>query len=113
MQEINNYVPEIVMILALGLGGVALGLQRLFKVWKLTSVETGVVTLLYTELDRLSKQNITLTKELNNLQKEVISLNSELRNLVVENQRLHVEINSLTIELSQLQSLLNQKGLNQ
>ena len=94
--------------LIVGVVGIALGLQKLLKVWKTTSAETSVVDLLHTELDRLCNQNTLLAVALNKLQVEVIALNSELRNLTAENQRLHLEVRALTAEVSRLQIMLKQ-----
>lgn len=90
----------------LALVALALGLQKLLKNWKITDVESSIITLMHAELERMSTQNTTLATELNKLQIELISLNKELNNLTLDNQRLHTEVVALTKEVSRLKNSL-------
>lgn len=91
---------------------IALGLQKVLKNWKETNAESRVITIMHEELDRMSKQNVTLAQELNKLQLEIVTLNKELHKLNLENQRLHTEVVALTAEVSRLQLLLQKGGPN-
>ncbi len=91
---------------ALGLGGIAMGVQQLVKKWKTTSAETNIMTLLHEELERMSKQNALLAKYVNSLQLEANKINLELGKLQYENQKLHAEVVSLTKEVILLRSAL-------
>lgn len=95
------FVTAILAVLAL-----ALGLQKLLKTWKVTDVESSIITLMHSELERMSSQNTLLASELNKLQLEILNLNKELNNLTLDNQRLHTEVVSLTREVSRLQTSL-------
>lgn len=95
----------VLALLALGMG-----IQKLLKSWKATDAESSIITLMHSELERMSTQNTALATELNKLQLEIITLNKELNNLTLENQRLHTEVVALTREVSRLQSMLIQEG---
>lgn len=88
--------------------GATILVQRLLKSWKETSAETSVITLMHTELNRLSQQNSVLTEELAKFQLEVIRLNKQLNELSVENNRLHAEVAALTQEVTRLQHIIRQ-----
>ena len=105
-QTYTSSMPEIFVAALLALIALVLGIQKLLKNWKATEVESSIITLMHTELERMSGQNIKLATELNKLQLELISLNKELNNLTIDNQRLHVEVVALTKEVSRLQSSL-------
>jgi predicted nuclease with TOPRIM domain len=96
------FVTGILALLAL-----AMGVQKLLKNWKITDVESSIISLMHTELERMSTQNTLLASELNKLQLEIINLNKELNNLTLDNQRLHTEVVSLTKEVSRLQTSLS------
>lgn len=98
-------IPELAAGVVLGLVGIAYGLQKLLKGWKDTSTEMSIVTLMHTELDRLSKHNATLSIELNRLQLELVSLHGELQKLTIENNRLHAEVREITKQLARLKSV--------
>ena len=83
-----------------------IGLQRLLKGWKESSTESSVMTMMHTELERMSKHNSTLATELNKLQIEVVTLNQELRKLTIENQQLHAEVAALTGEVNRLHAIM-------
>lgn len=93
-------------VLGVALIGLTVGIQRVLKGWKESSVESSVITIMHTELERMSAQNSILASELNKLQLEIVKLNAELRKLTIENQQLHAEIARLTAEVSRLQTLL-------
>lgn len=101
-----NSIPEIAAAMVVALIAIAFGLQKLFKSWKETNTESSVMTIMHTELERMARQNATLSKELNKLQLEIVDLNRELRKLTVENQRLHSEVQALTGEVTRLQFML-------
>ena len=82
------------------------GLQRLLKGWKESSTESSVMTMMHTELERMSEQNTKLAIELNKLQIEVVTLNQELRKLTAENQQLHAEVAALTGEVNRLHAVM-------
>lgn len=86
----------------------AYGLQKLINGFKTGTAESSILTLMHSELERMSAQNANLSMELGRLQVEVIALNSQLRALTTENQRLHSEVGSLTTEVSRLQHTLQQ-----
>ena len=103
----NNVIAEYAAMIAFGIFGLVLGLQKLLKGWKEGNAETSVITLMHEELERMSKQNKILTEELSKLQIEIINLNKELRTLTDENQKLHREVTTLTSEVSRLKTLLS------
>lgn len=86
-----------------------IGLQKLLKEWRSTSAETSVITLMHTELERMSTQNSALSVELGRLHTEVINLNQQLQKLSIENQRLQVEVGALTSQVRKFKSLSHEK----
>lgn len=113
MDDINSTViAQIASGLVLGLIAVSVGLQKLFKGWKETNIESSVITLMHEELERMSKQNIILASELNKLQIEIVTLNRELHKLNLENQRLQLEVVALTQEVARLQIVLHKGELD-
>lgn len=107
MQELNLGITELVTAVAVGFVGLIVGLQKVLKGWKETSVESNIISLMHDELERLSSQNTKLAEELNKLQIEIIQLNKELRHLSSENQLLHEEISSLNAEIGRLQQVIS------
>lgn len=93
---------------AVSILALAYGLQKLINGFKTGTAESSILTLMHSELERMSAQNANLSMELGRLQVEVIALNSQLRALTAENQRLHSEVGSLTMEVSRLQHTLQQ-----
>ncbi len=77
-----------------------IGIQKLLKDWKSTGAETSIISLMHTELERMSEQNGLLATELNRLQQEMILLNSQLAQLCLENQQLQTEVVALTEEVN-------------
>jgi predicted nuclease with TOPRIM domain len=103
MVEINDHsLIQTVSLVALAVVAFSVGIQKLLRDWKSTHAETSVITLMHTELERMSEQNGLLSKELNRLQQEMIVLNTQLSQLCVENQRLQTEVVALTDEVSKL-----------
>jgi predicted nuclease with TOPRIM domain len=85
--------------------GVFIGAQKILKNWRSTEAETSIITLMHTELERMSEQNTKLSIELGRLHSEVIALNTELQKLTVENQRLQTEVCALTQEVSNFKQM--------
>jgi predicted nuclease with TOPRIM domain len=96
---------QAVSLVALAVMGVFIGLQKILKNWRSTEAETSIITLMHTELERMSEQNTKLSVELGRLHTEIIALNSELQKLTVENQCLQREVIALTVEISNLKTL--------
>jgi len=110
MQELSLSITEVITAVGIALIGIVVGLQKLMKGWKETSIESNILSIMHTELERMAEQNTKLAIELNKLQSEIIALNQELRNLTSENQRLHIEVSSLTSEVGRLQLVLSQSN---
>ena len=105
MVDIENHsLIQTISLIALAVVAFSVGLQKLLKEWKTTGAETSVITLMHTELERMSEQNGVLSKELNRLQQEMIVLNNQLSQLCIENQRLQAEVVTLTYELSRFRT---------
>jgi archaellum component FlaC len=83
----------------------SVGVQKLLKDWKSTNAETNIITLMHSELERLSTQNGVLSTELNRLQQEMIKLNTQLGQLCIDNQVLQTEVVALTDEINKLRIL--------
>jgi regulator of replication initiation timing len=95
---VNNTI-EVLGLVALAILAVFIGIQKLVKDWRSTSAETSIITMMHTELERMSEQNIALSTELGRLHTEVIALNQQLQKLTVENQRLQTEVCALTEQI--------------
>ena len=101
MVEINDHsFIQTVSLVALAVVAFSVGIQKLLKDWKSTGAETSVITLMHTELERMSEQNGLLATELNRLQQEMIILNAQLAQLCIENQQLQTEVVALTEEVN-------------
>lgn len=94
-----------------GVIGAIVGVQTIMKGWKETKTESNIISLMHTELERMSTQNTVLTKELTNLQLEIIKLNKEIRDLSIENQKLYLEVSSINLEVSQLREVIVDNSL--
>lgn len=110
MTALPTSIAELSAIAVIALVTLAFGIQKLVTTWQKDNAEESIVTLMHSELERMSKHNSVLAVELQKLQIEVIALNQQLRDLSVENQKLHVEVMSLTSEVTRLQNIL--KGSN-
>lgn len=106
---VTDRLIEVLGGLALAIIAVFIGIQKIIKDWRSTSAETSIITIMHTELERLSEQNTALSTEIGRLHTEIIALNRELQNLTTENQRLQAEVIALTKEVSSLK-LLTTKG---
>jgi len=104
----DNFI-QVLGASALAIITLFIGLQKLLKEWKSTSAETSVITLMHTELERMSTQNSALSVELGRLHTEVINLNQQLQKLSIENQRLQVEVGALTNQVRKFKSLSDEK----
>jgi hypothetical protein len=102
---------ETLAAVAAGVVGVVVGIQTIMKGWKESRTESSIITLMHTELERMSSQNILLSSELNKLQIEIIHLNKEIRDLSVENQKLYREVASITSEVSLLREVIIDNSL--
>jgi len=101
MVEIDNHsLIQTISLVALAVIAFSVGIQKLLKDWKSTHAETSVITMMHTELERMSEQNGLLANELNRLQQEMILLNSQLSQLCIENQQLQTEVVALTEEVN-------------
>jgi hypothetical protein len=111
MLETNpDSVLQVLGAVALAVIAVLVGIQKLLKDWKSTNAETSIITLMHTELDRMSDQNTRLSVELGRLNTQVITLNQQLQKLTIENQRLQSEVVALTREVTRLQSVLHKEN---
>jgi predicted nuclease with TOPRIM domain len=109
IETFTDSAVQVAGTVAVAIIAVFIGTQKLLKDWRTTSAETSIITLMHTELERLSDQNTQLSTELGRLHGEVINLNRELQKLTVENQRLQLEVVALTKEVSRLQSVLHKE----
>jgi regulator of replication initiation timing len=90
---------------------VFIGAQKILKNWRSTEAETSIISLMHTELERMSEQNTKLSVELGRLHSEIIALNNELQKLTAENQHLRTEVSALTQEVSKFKQISEtQKG---
>jgi predicted nuclease with TOPRIM domain len=92
-------------LVAIAVIAVFIGVQKMLKNWRSTEAETSIITLMHTELERMSEQNTKLSVELGRLHTEIIALNTELQKLTVENQQLRTEVVALTNEVSSFKAL--------
>jgi peptidoglycan hydrolase CwlO-like protein len=102
---------ETLAAIAAGLVGTVIGIQSVVKGWKESKTESNIITLMHSELERMSSQNILLSSELNKLQVEIIHLNKEIRDLSSENQKLYHEVASITSEVSLLRDVIINNSL--
>jgi predicted nuclease with TOPRIM domain len=96
---------QAISLIAIAVMAVFIGAQKILKNWRSTEAETSIITLMHTELERMSQQNTKLSIELGRLHSEVIALNSELQKLTVENQHLRTEVAALTQEVVKFKQL--------
>lgn len=104
-------IAQATTLIAAAIVAAVLMLQKVLKGFKDTATESNIITLMHSELQRMSTQNTLLATELNKLQIEIINLNKELGNLSTENQKLHKEVSSLTAEVGRLQRVLTQNNI--
>lgn len=106
----TSSITQIAIAAVLALTGIAVGLQALLKNWKSSSTESALLTIMHTELSRMSAQNQTLSTEISKLQMELIKLSNQLSTLTRENQKLQGEVSSLNQEISRLHNLMITKS---
>jgi uncharacterized protein (DUF3084 family) len=110
MQTISDNASQIIGTASVAIIAIFVGAQKLLKDWRSTNAETSIITLMHTELERLSEQNAQLSTELGRLHTEVINLNRELQKLTAENQRLQAEVIALTSQISKLGKLTQKES---
>jgi len=111
MLEISSdNLIQLITAMSLAVIATFIAIQKILKDWKSTSAETNIITLMHTELERMSEQNTALSLELGRLHTEVMSLNKELQKLTVENQRLQLEVIALTNEVSLFKELTRKEN---
>jgi len=105
MEVDSNTVLQTISVVALAVIALVFGIKKLMKDWLISSTETSVLELMHEELNRMSAQNLTLSKELSKLQQEIIQLNTQLRKLCIENDKLQTEVVALTNQLNAFKQL--------
>lgn len=100
---------QAISLVAIAITAVFIGVQKMLKNWQSTEAETSIISLMHSELERMSQQNTKLSIELGRLHSEVIALNSELQKLTVENQHLQAEVAALTQEVIRFKQLSSTK----
>lgn len=98
---------QTISLLSLAVIGLLVGIQKLIRDWRTTNAETNIISVMHTEIERMSLQNTTLSTELGKLQEEIIRLNGLITKLNIENNKLQEEISKLTIELDSIKLLTN------
>ena len=86
---------ENIGIIAVSIIGGIFGIQKLLNGWKGNNAESSIITLMRSELERMSAQNTTLSNEISRLHTEIMNLNKELQKLAEENQHLQIEVTKL------------------
>lgn len=105
MEIQNNSLIQTISVASLAIIGLIVGVQKLLKDWRGTQAETNIISIMHTELERMSSQNTKLSTELGKLQEEIIELNNHLTKLNIENNKLQEEVSRLTIELKTLATM--------
>jgi predicted nuclease with TOPRIM domain len=98
---------QTISLLSLAIIGLLVGIQKLVRDWKTTNAETNIISVMHTEIERMSLQNTTLSNELGKLQEEIIRLNGLISKLNIENNKLQEEVSKLTLELDSIKTLTN------
>ena len=106
---IPTNITEWFSTVVLALAGLAVGLQLLVKHFKSNNTESALLTMMHTELERMSSQNSVLSQEVGKLQIEIVKLSTQLTELTLENQKLQAEINNLNREIIRLHGFITQK----
>lgn len=91
--------------IAAGILGLVFLLQKFWVGFKTENTSGSLISIMHTEIERMSEQNAKLSIELGKLQEEVIQLHKELRTLNTENQRLKAEVDQLTAEVEKFKDL--------
>jgi len=103
----SEEIIQVLTMVSLAVIAIFVGIKKLLKDWRSTDAETSIITLMHSELERLSQQNTSLSTELGRLHNEVINLTQELQKLTFENQRLQTEVCALTEEISIFKRMSN------
>jgi len=106
----SEEIIQVLTAISLAIIAVFVGIKKLLKDWRSTDAETSIITLMHSELERMSTQNTALSNELGRLHTEVINLNQQLQKLTIENQRLHTEICALTEQMAKFKRATNNNG---
>ncbi|NBW16914.1 MAG: hypothetical protein EBR82_53950 [Caulobacteraceae bacterium] len=110
MDTDNQGFVQTISLLSVALIAFVMGLQKLIRDWRTTKAESDIISIMHTEIERMSNQNTTLSKELGKLQQEIIELNKQISKLNIENNRLQEEISTLTLELDSFKKLVAERG---
>ena len=86
--------------------GSIFGIQKVIRMWRISSVDLDLIKAMHEELNRLNDYNKVLSEELGKVQNDFLKLNREMRELSNENQHLNTEVNKLTNEVQRLNSLV-------
>lgn len=108
MLENIGQLSEVLVLIAIAVIAAYFGINSIIKSSKSSQAESSIITIMHSELERMSDQNTRLSQELGRLHQEVILLNQELQKLTIENQRLQVEVVALTQEVSRFKELAAQ-----
>lgn len=108
--NLSSQVIEALSAMAIAIVVAFFTIKKLVLNWKSTATETNIITLMHSELERMSTQNALLSTEVSRLHSEIIELNRQLRELTAENQRLHEQVVVLTLELTSFKNSIIQKG---
>lgn len=98
-------ILQAISLFAVAVIAVFIGSQKILKNWQSAETESSIITLMHSELERMSEQNTKLSVELGRLHDQIITLNTALHKLTVENQHLRTEVSALTEEVSLFKSL--------
>lgn len=105
MPDFNSeQATQVLVTVSIGIAAAFIGIKKIFQEWKTTKAETSVITLMHTELERMSEQNTSLSKEIGRLHDEIINLTQQLQKLNLENQRLQTEVCSLTDQIRRIKN---------
>lgn len=97
-------------VLTAALVGIAVGLQRVVKSWKSTDAETTLVTLLHKELERLSKQNTSLSEQFAENQQKLVEISNAFTDSLKDKRELEVKITELQEQLKETNVRLEQSS---
>jgi cell division protein FtsB len=112
MNPMELDIPAWLAALVVTLGGIGVGLRKLYLDWSRdgvslaeTSARKTIVQQLHDELTRMSAQNITLAGELNKLQLHILELTKQISALSTKNAQLENEISQLRQEINRLRTV--------
>jgi chromosome segregation ATPase len=115
MNPMELDIPAWLAALVVTLGGIGVGLRKLYLDWSRdgvslaeTSARKTIVQQLHDELTRMSAQNITLAGELNKLQLHILELTKQISTLSTKNAQLEKQISALSTKNAQLENEISQ-----